>query len=310
MHKRVIRVAVLGLLVFAFTVFHNADTANACWKKDKRVVGWWKFDEGVGTFVGDSSGLGNDGSLIGDAAFTTDALKGSAADLYGSSGSVRIPHDPSLEPAMGTIEVWIKIGYNHDADVVMKTTTHMVRSGVSGSFSVYGLRILVDGGVQAFIANDDAPPGGTNHWTFVRSSDGLIIPGQWHHLALRWDGSEVAVFVDGVKQASQSYLAIPGSGLSYFSDQSDFGLGIGTQWSSTGDRELIGQLDEVRVINGALSDSEIELSYKSRGGNFVHKFKKNKKNKKPKKSKLRQNKNGKWNNGKTPKHSRRWRWKK
>lgn len=316
MHKRVISVVVLGLLVFAFAVVQTADTANACWKKDKRVVGWWRFDEGVGTLVGDSSGNGNDGTLHGDAAFTTDALKGYAADLFDSSGSVRIPHDPSLEPAIGTIEVWIKVGYTHDADIVMKTTTRMVRSQKSGSFSVYGMRVLHLGGVQAFIANDDSPPGGTNHWTFVRTPDDLIIPGVWHHLVMRWDGSELALFVDGVQQASASYLAIPGSGLSYLSDLSDFGLGMGTQWASTGDREFIGQFDEIRVIDGALTDSEIEASYNARGESVADKFKKKikkkwkKYKKKVKKFKNRQNKNGKWNNGKTSKNNRRWRWKK
>ncbi len=307
MLKRVIGVAVLGLLVLAFTVVQATETVNACWKKDNSLVGWWKFDEGVGTFVGDSSGLGNDGNLHGDAAFTTDSLMGSAADLYGSSGSVRIPHDSSLEPAIGSIEVWVKFAFAHDADIIMKTTTHMIRSGRSGAFSVYGMRVRVNGGVTAFIANDDpayAPP---NHWTSVYSPEGLVVPGQWHHLVMKWDGSELALFVDGTQQASASYLPIPGSGLSYFSNQSDFGLGIGTQWASSGDREFIGQLDEVRIFSRVLSSDEIEASYQARGGNYAHKFKKAKK---VKKAKTRQNKNGKWNNGKTTKHSYRWKWKK
>jgi hypothetical protein len=33
---------------------------------DSGLVGWWKFDEGSGTVAADSSGNGNDGTLVSD----------------------------------------------------------------------------------------------------------------------------------------------------------------------------------------------------------------------------------------------------
>ncbi|MGH7572242.1 MAG: LamG-like jellyroll fold domain-containing protein, partial [Gemmatimonadota bacterium] len=164
------------------------------------LVGWWQLDEGSGTLAGDASGLGNNGTLVGAAAFTSDALLGTAVDLTAQSGRVDVPHHASLEPPVGTIEVWIKVAALQNTDVVAKTTDCRVRTDpmclVPTGISVIGLRIQEDGGANAFIANDDPTTPGAP-WRTALSGPGLITPGEWHHLAMRWDGSEIALFVDG-----------------------------------------------------------------------------------------------------------------
>jgi hypothetical protein len=230
------------------------------------LVGWWRFDEGAGPVL-DESSLGNHGQLTGAAAYTANALLGYAVDFTGATGLVTVPHDDSLEPATGTIQVWIKVPALKDADVVAKVTSCMVRrdpdcSSTGGS--VIGLRIEEDGGVNAFIANDDPDAGGP--WTFAGVAADAIVPDTWHHLAMRWNGAVLTLFIDGLPVAMSAYDPVPGMGLSY-RNGSPFWLGAATSWGAghPGDREYIGQIDDVRFYAAARTDVAIFTDFVTKG---------------------------------------------
>jgi hypothetical protein len=223
------------------------------------LVGMWRFEDGGGLTVADASPLGNDGAFVGDATFTSEGRIDDGSDFGDLDGAVWIPHDASLEPEVGTIEAWIKIAAPQNSDIVMKTTDMLVRTGVPGGGSVLGLRITEEGAAVAFVMNDDpATPGAP--WRTAESAAGLVTTGAWHHLAMRWDGSNVAVFVDGVLRDSEPYLPIPGIGLSY-SNGSPVGLGVGTAWAIPGPHEFIGLLDEVRYYEEARTNFQIRTDY-------------------------------------------------
>jgi hypothetical protein len=231
------------------------------------LVGWWKLDERTGTIAHDASGLAYDGTLAGAVAFGSDALLGQAADFTGPDGRIAVPHTADLEPEKGTIEAWIKVAQLDNWDVVAKTTDCRVRTDPSCAtptgISVIGLRIQADGGVNAFVANDDPSTPGAP-WRFAQSGPGLIVPGTWHHLAMRWDGSEIAVFVDGVERDAEPYDPVPGSGLSYHNG-SPFYLGVATAWAVRGSHEFIGQIDDVRYYARARPDVEIHADFVTQG---------------------------------------------
>jgi hypothetical protein len=180
-------------------------------------------------------------------------------DLTDPLHEVRI-YSSSFEPVTGTIEIWVKIANPQNADIVRKITNLKVRTNEAGAWSVYGLRIRTDGSVHANVCNDD--PTIPSPWTPVFSPPDLITLGEWHHLAMRWDGSTVAVFVDGILYDSKPYDPVPGSGLSY-SGHHALRLGAATQWDPTwpGDKEFIGQLDDFRFYAHARSDVEIFTDY-------------------------------------------------
>lgn len=225
------------------------------------LAGWWMFNETGGTVATDSSGSGNVGQLVGHAAFTSAGLLGSAVAISGPDGAVVVGHNPSLEPATGTIEVWVNTDQLQNSDVISKTTNRFVRRNLSGGFSVYGLRITTAGEAIAFIANDD--PAAPGPWTFATSSAGLVVPGGWHHLAIRWDGQVVAIFVDGLQRASAPYNSVPGTGLSY-SGNSPFCLGCPTAWAIPS-VHFSGRMDEARFYDRARSDVEIFTDFITRG---------------------------------------------
>jgi hypothetical protein len=257
MRKR--RTIITGIaIVMVIILFISGIGLQAAAKKGgnfgEGLVCWLKFDEGSGITVTDSSGHGNDGILGG--SFTNDAVLGSAVDLSHPYHEVRI-ESTCFEPVTGTIEIWVKIANPQNADIVRKITNLKVRTNEVGAWSAYGLRIRADGSVHASVFNNDPTTPG-QPWRAARSPINLVTLDQWHHLAMRWDGSTVAVFVDGTLQDSTSYDPVPGLGLSY-SDHHFLRLGAHTWWGPhwPGDKELIGQLDDFRFYGHARSDIEI-----------------------------------------------------
>jgi len=71
-------------------------------------VGEWRFDEGSGTTVDDSSSYGNDGAVY-DAEWVQ-GISGNALHFNGTDGSyVEVPNKPELSPSRQVIiDVWIK----------------------------------------------------------------------------------------------------------------------------------------------------------------------------------------------------------
>jgi hypothetical protein len=85
------------------------------------------------------------------------------------------------------------------------------------------------------------------------SSSTLSDNNGWHHVALAYDGSHVTFYVDGVADPS---LSANQSSLASFTNAV---LNIG--YSDNGLDRFVGDIDEVRIYNRALSASEISALY-------------------------------------------------
>jgi hypothetical protein len=99
----------------------------------------------------------------------------------------------------------------------------------------------------------------TGHWGFLTSSGNLVIAepaplGQWHHVAIRWNGSTLmmAISLDAVDRGSQPGLVTNDNG----------GLAIaGDLDSGQPDALFAGSLDDLRIYGRVLTDAElIELA--------------------------------------------------
>lgn len=229
--------------------------------QDSSLVGWWRFAERNTLTVIDSSGQGNNGTLISSAIPTDDPVLGNALVLQ-QSGAVIIPYSASLEPATGTFEVWVNVDKPQDADVIGKTTDELLRSDYYGGFLVYGLRVKSDGRVVGIIANDDVTAKfGYPYWfTYTQTAANLIKPGKWHHLALRWDGDRLDVFVDGKQRGTSRYLPIPGTGLTYHGTL-PLAMGVGTFWGDGFEHEFSGKIGDVRLYSRPRSFVEINNDF-------------------------------------------------
>jgi len=72
------------------------------------LVGWWKFDEGQGDTVADSSGHGNDGKVFGVTSWVDGYVGKGALKITG--GGVKIEDNPLLRPPQVTVAMWFNLG--------------------------------------------------------------------------------------------------------------------------------------------------------------------------------------------------------
>ncbi|MBC8470859.1 MAG: hypothetical protein H8D56_15410 [Planctomycetes bacterium] len=225
-------VLVLGLANTSVVSAIDLDT-------DPALVGWWTFDEGTGNIAADSSGNGNDGTLNGPLEWTTEGKIGGAMAFTGPYNFVLVEDAPSLNMTQEiTIAAWINPSWTGNNRILQKSS--------GGGDNQY--RLIKEGGNNIRV---HLPPASNFEIT------GNIPPqGEWTHLAATYDHSMIRVYYDGVvvgETAFSGNLAV-----------SNGQLFIGNKWAQApaGD-EFNGIMDDVRIYNRALTQSEI----KRLGGN-------------------------------------------
>ena len=81
-----VSVCAKSLLVASLLISSVVLAAN-----DPNLIGWWRFDEKGGDIIYDSSGYGNDGTILNGADFQT-GLHSNALSLDGYDQTAYIPH--------------------------------------------------------------------------------------------------------------------------------------------------------------------------------------------------------------------------
>ncbi|HKQ37944.1 MAG TPA: PQQ-dependent sugar dehydrogenase [Verrucomicrobiae bacterium] len=191
------------------------------------LVAAFGFDEANGTGTIDASGMGNHGVLEG-ATRTASGKYGGALVFNGSGARVRVTDSASLHLSRGmTLEAWVyPTALGGWRDVIYK-----------GPDDVYYL--------EGSSGSDPAVGG-----TFTTALTGPQLPlNTWTHLAGTYDGSTLALYVNGALAGSRAE--------SDTIQQATGALTIG------GDdpygQYFQGRIDEVRIYNRALTVDEIQL---------------------------------------------------
>ncbi|WP_164891016.1 LamG-like jellyroll fold domain-containing protein [Botryobacter ruber] len=200
------------------------------------LVGHWKMDEGSGETLLDNSGAGNHATLqkTKDVSWTA-GVDGLALYLPGATDRfATVPSNATLNISDAiTIAAWIR-------PVDVSTRTILSKTGADG----YDFGVNNDGKLE-FRINDDTSDGA------YRIESGTSYPSNgstWMHVAATFDGSTSKIYINGVEDATVTYAA-PVSILGNTSP-----LYIGSQLTS---RKWRGDLDDVRLYNGALNASEV-----------------------------------------------------
>jgi hypothetical protein len=201
------------------------------------LVAAYAFDEGGGTAVADTSGNGHSGTLNG-AAWSTQGKFGNALSFDGINDWVTINSTSMLDLTTGmTLEAW-----------VFPTSTSGTRD------------ILIKEGSNVDIYNLYARNwrGRPESNVFVngrnRTAEGATLPANtWTHVAGAYDGSVLRLFINGVQAASTS---ISGS---IASSTGPLRIGGNSIWNEF----FLGRIDEIRIYNRALTQSEIQSDMNS-----------------------------------------------
>ena len=213
------------------------------------VIAYWKFDEGSGTTVSDSSGNNYQGTIHGTSY--VDGKSNQALSFNGVSSYVNVPSLPVTNLNSLTVVAWInsdfsKIGY-------------IFYHGDTGEFLLHNGERTSDGQVSGRypnLASFSVKLTGST-WFDVYSS--ALTPNAWHQIVGVWvKGESLKIYVDGALAGENTAIA---SG-SLLNDGSYWlpSLGVYNRGAEAG-TYYKGLLDNVMVFNRALSADEIVALY-------------------------------------------------
>jgi len=222
----------------AMLVFISVFTclAGQIYAQDPRVVGMWMFDEGSGNQVMDRSGNGHAGVAVDGDLEWVEGKFGSALKFNHDGIRVHIEHDNVFNLETFTIECWVKLeSANGDwQTLIAKRTT--------GADTTYIVEIdKSDDTPRIALASEGVWKAGLINGTTV------VTDNVWHHLAATYDGNELKFYVDGELEGTQQATLKP--------EVNDAPFSIGAD--SYNSKPVIGLIDEVQVLNAALSQDEI-----------------------------------------------------
>jgi hypothetical protein len=235
MQRRITGLSALALLAFSGSSVH-ADLVN-----------YWPFNEGSGTTAEDVVGP-NDGSLVNNPVWTTDAAPTANANPYSlyfdgnaSAGYVNFGDIGQTTPA--TISMWIK-PIDYDGDTRLYSQVGSVDVSAGGA-----VRIPDVNTVQVW-----------NGGAWVNVGNGTpVTTGAWHHVAFVFDTPDlplyplgrVTLYLNGVPQAT-------GNADFDFSG-ANRQLAIGATFYNTYGSYFNGRIDDVSVWNEVLDGASVAL---------------------------------------------------
>ncbi len=240
-----------GIIVLNATASKTATITSALHElqiedpTENGLVGYWKFDECQTDETVDSSGNGNDGTLISQAVWTGSSLPTTvfanecALRLYGSNDYITMGDVADLEVEGSvpfSISVWLRpvssLGTNLSYGLVTKGVP-----GVAGyAFQyeniadVYQINISKYGVVDQRVTIDE------------------LALNEWHHLVGVQRATEIEYYVNGVSQGTYSNASAYNA-----SGTNEFRIGI----TASNTLDLPGFIDDVRVYDRALTADEV-----------------------------------------------------
>jgi hypothetical protein len=194
----------------------------------------YHFNNGSGETATDATGNGHDGIITG-ANWTEAGRYGGALVFDGMDDWVTVAEHPALNLTTGmTVEAWVY------------PTQPMT------GYSTVALREVPGGLSYALYAHDASPEPAAwikaNGFDVEALGTAPLPLNLWTHLAATYDGETLRLFVNGVPAAS---YAVSGA-------MSDLGGVLRFGGNAVWGEYFAGRLDEIRIYDRALSDSEIQ----------------------------------------------------
>jgi hypothetical protein len=209
------------------------------------LVGHWKLDEGSGLKAADSSGKGNEGTIVNNPTWI-DGVQGAALEFHGLGAAggggdyINCGNDASLDiRSRISITLWIRPGADdpEGKGTAGGETAPMARAmDPDWNWQVrYGW-----GSTKPFMAfTFNTSP---RAWAYVGRN---LERDEWCHIACSHDGTTLKCYLNGEQTDSTPMGAIAGGNMPVLIGSD----GWGCDW--------IGAIDDVRIYNHALTADEI-----------------------------------------------------
>ena len=203
------------------------------------LIGWWKLDDGFGTTVTDSISSRNGTLQNSDGDEWVPGVIGGGLDINATDTNdyVTISDDDIFDfedTESFTVSAWIKTSINPPG-----TNTKFVykRSGLT----FYTLQLQAGYRPQIELRSEEGSG-------FNATASSNVMDGQWHHLVGGVDRTTGTsfIYVDGVLEGTN------GSASGNIRTATDLQIGV------SGNENLQGEIDDVRIYNKALSGEEVD----------------------------------------------------
>jgi len=219
-------------LVAVIVMAHNASAG---------LVGYWRFDEGVGTTAYDTSGNSNDGILQGNPKWGVGRI-GGALELDGTGDYADCGNRSVLNITQQvTLAAWVKpdpgFAYPDWSGIIMR-----------GGPNIDTFALYYNGPSRqiGFKTTGTSP-----NWMAVAAAG--LFDSEWHHVAAVYDGARKVVYLDGEP------IGTTGSTGLIETSTGRLLLGAGRDLS-TPTHLLVGKIDDARIHNVALAQIEIQAT--------------------------------------------------
>ena len=206
-------------------------------------IAHWKFDEGSGEIAYDSSGNGNDGTLVNGPQWVS-GVNGTALEFDGIDNYVEIDGGGVFDVSNISVSGW----FNIDDVTEGENQILVARWFSSGS----------DDNAFSFVILDTKKPRfslSLGEDVTSCSSDTALNLDEWHLLLATYDGSNIKIYIDDVLDKTCSATGIIST--------SSAPLMIGAHDFDSDRQPFNGKIDEVAIWNRALSSEEISELYDS-----------------------------------------------
>jgi prepilin-type N-terminal cleavage/methylation domain-containing protein len=219
------------------------------------LIGHWKLDEAAGAMAYDFSGNGNDGSVNGVVATSTDnCLIGGCYSFDGSDDYVEDPDAENYINGLSAISVSIWIKSNE-----INTDKGFIKGNEpDGADNVLAMRYDNSGGATGRNNVIKVGISTTNNGSVAVESSADIQTTDWQHLVLTWSsGNNLKLYINGQEDLNLENKSASGS----ITDTTKLLIGKGAK--DTAGTSWNGLIDDVRIYNRALSADEINHLYNS-----------------------------------------------
>ena len=197
----------------------------------KSLVAHWKFDEGTGTSIADSSGYGHAAAFDDGSPSWTTGIRNGAIQFDGLSD---VETDADFDPpSICTVALWYRSGAT--------PTSNERLLGATGNWEI---RTDASGVIYCDLAGSD---GGT-----FSTGSSAMSTGKWRHLVAMYNtvNDTYKLYIDGELDSSGAFTC---------SDEIAARLTIGSRTGSS--ERFNGAIDDVRIYNYELSSSEVGELY-------------------------------------------------
>lgn len=200
--------------------------------RSEGLMGWWTFDEGIGSTAKDSSGNGNAGTLGGTPVWQLGSSCKGGNCLSFVQSYVQIPNAGNFSAGSGhTIMAWFKpnalsVGTN----IFLSFGVPYLSFHASGVNSFHSASI---GGIQQSVQGSQT-----------------ISTGNWYHVVGAYDNNRLMVYLNGVLDGSTPFSGADSIGSTLCVGAHN----CSSYWTN-------GIIDNVRVYSRALSAVEIQNIY-------------------------------------------------